>query len=102
MEAIIKKITDKTGVSEQQATAAIHEVVTFLKAKLPPGLGEQVESVVGSSKREALSIISGKSKEIEPRSAGERIDKVFGKAKQDVVDRSPGFGRDGITDFIEY
>jgi hypothetical protein len=102
MEAIIKKITDKTGVSEQQATAAIHEVVTFLKTKLPPGLGEQVDAAVGSSKREALSVISDKSKKIEPQSAGERVESVFGKAKQDVIDRSPGFGRDGITDFIEY
>lgn len=102
MEAIIKKITDKTGVSEQQATAAIHEVVTFLKTKLPPGLGDQVETVVGSSKHEALTVISDKSKKIEPQSAGERVESVFGKAKQDVLGRSPGFGRDGITDYIEY
>lgn len=102
MEALIKKITDKTGISQDQATVAIHEVVSFLVSKLPPGLGEKVDSIVGSSKREALSIISDKSKELAKINVSEKNPAILNSVKQESAKKYPGYGRNGVTDFIEY
>jgi uncharacterized protein (DUF2267 family) len=44
MDALVKIITDKTGISQQQATTAVQTVVSFLKEKMPAGLGNQVEA----------------------------------------------------------
>lgn len=44
MEELIKMITSKVGISEGQAKGAVDTVVSFLKDKLPGGLGGQVES----------------------------------------------------------
>ncbi|MCB9251707.1 MAG: hypothetical protein H6605_04525 [Flavobacteriales bacterium] len=44
MEELIKMITDKTGISADQAQTAIKTVSGFLKDKLPGGLGNQVEN----------------------------------------------------------
>lgn len=44
MEALIKLVSDKTGISTEQATTAVNTVVGFLKDKLPAGIGAQIES----------------------------------------------------------
>ncbi|MEP6513450.1 MAG: hypothetical protein ABJA79_06255 [Parafilimonas sp.] len=44
MENLIKLVTEKTGISEAQAQTAVHTVLTFLKDKMPGGIGDQVES----------------------------------------------------------
>lgn len=44
MENIIKLVCEKTGISESQAKTAVETVVSFLKDKMPGGLGAQVES----------------------------------------------------------
>ncbi|MEO8087981.1 MAG: hypothetical protein ABI763_14245 [Bacteroidota bacterium] len=44
MEALIKMVSEKTGITEAQATTAVNTVVTFLKDKMPAGVGSQVES----------------------------------------------------------
>ncbi len=46
MEELIKLVTSKVGISESQAKSAIDTVVSFLKDKLPGGIGTQVESFV--------------------------------------------------------
>ncbi len=46
MEELIKMVKEKTGISEVQATLAVQTVVTFLKSKLPAGIGGQVESFI--------------------------------------------------------
>jgi hypothetical protein len=48
MEELIKMVTSKVGISESQAKSAIETVVSFLKDKLPGGLGGQVESLLHS------------------------------------------------------
>lgn len=48
MEALVNMITDKTGISQSQATTAIQTVVGFLKDKMPGGIGNQVESFINS------------------------------------------------------
>lgn len=43
MEELIKMISDKAGISSEQATTALNTVTGFLKEKMPGGLGGQVE-----------------------------------------------------------
>lgn len=44
MEQIIKLVSEKTGISEAQAKVAVETVASFLKDKMPGGLGTQVDS----------------------------------------------------------
>ena len=46
MEQLIKMVSEKTGISEVQAKTAVETVVSFLKDKMPGGLGTQVESFI--------------------------------------------------------
>ncbi len=42
MDQLIKQITDRTGITEDQAKQAVETVLTFLKGRLPAGLGSQL------------------------------------------------------------
>jgi hypothetical protein len=46
MEQLIKMVTEKAGISEAQAKTAVESVISFLKDKMPAGVGSQVESFV--------------------------------------------------------
>lgn len=46
MEQIIKMITDKTGISTEQATTAVNVVTDYLKDKLPAGMGGQLDGLL--------------------------------------------------------
>ena len=46
MDELIKRITEKTGISEDQARSAVNIVAGFLKEKLPAPLAGQVENVL--------------------------------------------------------
>jgi hypothetical protein len=46
MDELIKRITEKTGISEDQARSAVNMVAGFLKEKLPAPLAGQVENVL--------------------------------------------------------
>ncbi len=51
MEELIQTVSEKTGISVDQAKGAIEAVISHLKDNLPMGLGEKVESFIqgGSS-----------------------------------------------------
>jgi hypothetical protein len=49
MEKLIKLVSEKTGISDTQAKAAVDTVIGFLKDKMPAGIGNQVESFVKGS-----------------------------------------------------
>ena len=42
MDEIIKFVTEKTGLTAEQAKSAIEAVSGFAKEKLPPGIADQV------------------------------------------------------------
>jgi uncharacterized protein (DUF2267 family) len=44
MDELIKTVTAKAGISESQAKSAVETVVSFIKDKMPGGIGGQVES----------------------------------------------------------
>lgn len=46
MEQIIKMITEKTGISTEQATTAVNVVTDYLKEKLPAGMGGQLDGLL--------------------------------------------------------
>ena len=47
MEELIKQVTEKAGISEDQARTAVNTVVTFLKARLPEPIAAQLDSFTG-------------------------------------------------------
>ena len=49
MDEIIKRITEKTGISEDQARSAVNTVAGFLKEKLPAPLAGQVDNVLSGA-----------------------------------------------------
>ena len=44
MEDLIKFVTEKTGLTADQAKSAVEAVGSFLKDKMPGGIGEQVNN----------------------------------------------------------
>ena len=50
MEALIKLVSEKTGISHDQATTAVHTVLNFVKEKLPPGIGQHLDGYVNDNK----------------------------------------------------
>lgn len=67
MEQLIKQITERTGISEQQAQQAVETVLTFLKGRLPAPLASQLDnalagdlSSLGDQAQDALGGLFGK------------------------------------------
>ena len=46
MDELIKQVVAKTGISEDQARAAVQTVVDYLKGKLPAPVAGQVDAVL--------------------------------------------------------
>ncbi len=49
MDGIVKVVTEKAGISESQAKSAVDAVISFLKDKMPGGIGGQVEGFLNSN-----------------------------------------------------
>jgi nucleoid DNA-binding protein len=47
LNELIKLITQKTGISEEQAKQAIEQVVEFLKQRLPAPIASQIDGLLG-------------------------------------------------------
>jgi len=62
MDEIIKRITEKTGISEDQARSAVNTVAGFLKEKLPAPLAGQIDNVLsgGGGMTDTLSDAASK------------------------------------------
>ena len=55
---LIKHISKKAGISEEQAKQAVEQVVAFLKQKLPAPIADQIDGVLGG-KGPDLSVLGG-------------------------------------------
>jgi hypothetical protein len=60
MEELIKQVTAKTGISEDQARSAVSTVVDFLKNKLPAPIAGQIDNVIGGGASGAAGDIASK------------------------------------------
>jgi len=49
MDELVKRITEKTGISEDQARSAVNTVAAFLKEKLPAPLAGQIDNVLSGA-----------------------------------------------------
>jgi hypothetical protein len=49
VEELINQITNRTGISPEQATQAVNMVVAFAQDKLPQPLASQLEGVLNGS-----------------------------------------------------
>jgi hypothetical protein len=47
MEELIKQVTARAGISEDQARSAINTVLDFVKTRLPEPIAGQVDNVIG-------------------------------------------------------
>jgi hypothetical protein len=47
MNEIIQRLIEKTGLPEDKAAVAVETVVGFLKEKLPPAVGAQIDGLMG-------------------------------------------------------
>ena len=66
MDELIKLVTQKTGISKDQAQAAVETVLKFLKDKLPGPVGSQIEGVLSGGG-------------VEPQSLSKKLGGLFGK-----------------------
>lgn len=48
MDELIKRVTERTGINEEQARGAVDTVVGFLKERLPAPIAGQVDNVLNS------------------------------------------------------
>jgi hypothetical protein len=46
MEELVKLITSKTGISDEQARGAIEVVINFLKQRLPEPIAAQLDGIL--------------------------------------------------------
>ena len=49
MDELVKRISEKTGISEDQARSAVSVVSNFLKEKLPAPIAGQVDNVLSGA-----------------------------------------------------
>ena len=47
MDELIGQVTQKAGISSDQAKSAVQAVLAFLKGKLPAVIGDQLDGAVG-------------------------------------------------------
>lgn len=60
MEELIKQVTVKTGISEDQARSPVTTVLDFVKNKLPEPFAAQVDNVVGGGAGGTVSDLASK------------------------------------------
>ena len=69
MNEIIQRLTQRTGLPEDKATAAVDTVAGYLKEKLPAPMASQIDNVIGG----------GTGGEEQSGGIGSRIGNMFGK-----------------------
>jgi hypothetical protein len=48
VDELINQVTQKTGISQDQARGAVQTVVGYLKGKLPPPVAGQLDNILGA------------------------------------------------------
>jgi hypothetical protein len=60
MEQLIKSVSEKAGISPEQAQTAVATVVGFIKDKLPAGLAGQLDGLLAGGGMPNVGDIAGK------------------------------------------
>ncbi len=59
MDELVKRVSEKTGLSEEQAQSAAEAVVGFLKERMPEPVAGQIDSYVSGEGGGITDSISG-------------------------------------------
>ncbi len=59
MDELVKQISQKTGISEEQAKQAITQVLDFLKQRLPAPVAQQIDGILGGGMPDLSKGIGG-------------------------------------------
>ncbi len=59
MEELVKMVSQKAGISADQATKAIGAVMDFLKTKLPAPIAAQVQGLLEGGTNKASDVMKG-------------------------------------------
>jgi hypothetical protein len=59
MEELIKQVTERTGISHEQAQTAVTTVLGFLKTRLPEPLAGHLEGFIGGGAGAATDVAGG-------------------------------------------
>ena len=70
MDALISKVAERTGISQDKARTAVDTVVGFLKERAPAGLSSQIDSLVSGGEGSGAGNIAS------------RVGGMFGGEKQ--------------------
>ena len=46
MDQLVKMVSEKAGITPEQAQAAVQQVLAFVKDKMPAGLGSQLDGLM--------------------------------------------------------
>ena len=53
MDELVKQVSQRTGISEDQARTAVTTVLGFLKDKLPAPIGGQIDNLIAGDESSA-------------------------------------------------
>ena len=59
MDELVQYVTEKTGLSEDQAREAVEAVLAYVKDKLPEPIAGQVENLLGGSGLDVEGLTQG-------------------------------------------
>ncbi len=59
MDELVKQISQRTGITEDQAKQAITQVLDFLKQRLPAPVAQQIDGVMSGSMPDLSKGIGG-------------------------------------------
>jgi len=52
MEELVKQVSEKAGITQEQARAAVEAVAGFLKEKVPPPFNGYIDTFMGTGEDE--------------------------------------------------
>lgn len=61
MDELVNQITQRTGISQNQAQQAVQVTVNFLKQRLPPQIASQVENFISGQGGKGMGGMMGQS-----------------------------------------
>ena len=83
MEEIIKSISEKAGITTDQSKAALTQVLSLLKEKMPDALGGQLEGLLLGKELNVTSIVK--------EASADKMEDIKGAASEKLEDLKDSF-----------
>lgn len=85
MENIVKIVTDKTGLSAEQARPAIEAVLGFVKEKLPASVAGQLDNLLTGKEFDYNAVLKGQLENLKGE-ASEKLEDLKENASEKIED----------------